>query len=325
MFAALLRACLTTAYTLTASAESKSVPATPALDRLSSAPSNSTAALPLSASLASAGCRPNSVWLTSCPNRLRSPHALTTPASLTVNSSPASSHRRRPSTGTGVSPYTATLTLASLTAPSLSIARTVTVCNPSLANGQSASYGASLRLAKLSPPAKISTCVTVPSLSVALALTFSVTPTLTPWPAFGEVITTSGPAFGGSTVTLTASELPWPSRSSIASALRVTSPASVALHSSSYGASASSPITWPPARNLTFTTLPSESLALAASCSVFPALSDTPASGWVSATLGGWFADTGRSYLAAITLRIWATSASLNARLYTSTSATAPP
>ncbi len=236
--------------------------------------------------MANAGCRPSSAWLTSWPNRLRSPHALTTPASLTVNSSPASSHRRRPSTGTGESPYTATLTLASLVAPSLSVARTVTVCNPALANVQSASYGASLRLAKLSPSAEISTRVTVPSLSVALALTFSVTPTLTPWPALGEVITTSGPTFGGSTVTLTTAEVPWPSRSSIATALSCTSPASAGVHSNSYGTSVSSPITWPPKRNLTFTTLPSASLALAASCRVFPAFSDVPAAGLVRTTVG---------------------------------------
>ncbi len=194
-----------------------------------------------------------------------------------------------------------------------------------MAKLQSASYGPSLRLAKLSPPATISTCTTSPSLSVALALTLSVAPTLTPCPALGELITTSGAVFGGRTVTLTAAELPRPSRSSITSALRTTSPASAGVHSSSYGASASSPITSPFARNLTFTTLPSESLALATNARVFPALRDVPASGWVSVTLGGWFAETGRSNLVAITLRICATSASLKARLYTSTSATAPP
>ena len=161
------------------------------------------------------------------------------------------------------------------------------VCNPALAKCQSASYGASLRLTKLSPSAEISTDTTVPSLSVALALTFSVTPTLTPWPALGEVITTSGATFGGSTVTLTTAEMPWPSRSSIATALSCTSPASAGVHSSLYGASVSSPITCSPARNLTFTTLPSASLALAASCSVFPAFSDTPPSGLVNDTVGG--------------------------------------
>ncbi len=184
--------------------------------------------------------------------------------------------------------------MASLVAPSLSVARTVTVCNPSLAKGQSASYGALLRLAKLSPLAKISTDTTVPSLSVALALTFSVAPTLTPKPALGEVITTSGAVFGGSTVTLTTSEIVSAPRLSTATAVSKCSPSVAAAHSISYGAVSSTPNVVAPLKNNTFTTLPSASAASALSARLLPCLITVPEAGALSVTVGAWFAVTNR-------------------------------
>ena len=181
-------------------------------------------------------------------------------------------------------------------APSLSVARMVTLCKPALAKGQSASYGASLRLAKLSPPATISTCTTSPSLSVALALTLSVAPMLTPSPALGELITTSGAAFGGSTVMLTTPEIVSAPRLSTATAVSRCSPSTVGVHSSSYGDASSTPRLVAPLKNSTLATPPSASAASALSKRFPPCL--IAAAGAARLTVGGWFSVTNSPYLA---------------------------
>ena len=212
-----------------------------------------------------------------------------------------------------------------MTAPSLSVALTVSDCRPGLAKRQSTSYGTSLRLAKVSSPDKNSTSVTSPSLSDTVTLTFNVDPTLTPLPAMGEVMTTSGSTFGGSTVTLTASEVDCPSRSSVATAVNTTSVAVEGVQSNSNGASLSSPSRVSAAKNCTLVMAPSLSAAVASRRRTAPALKKVPSAGCVSATVGNWFAITGRSNLLAIIFRTFATSSADKVRLYTNTSATAPP
>src|SRR5690349_20502425 len=142
----------------------------------------------------------------------------------------------------------------------------------------------------LVPFARSSTWRTVPSGSLASALTFTVAPSTNDAPSTGAVMATVGGRLGvGSTATAIAADVTTAAESSVARATSVYGPATVGVQVTSYGAVASTPTTAPLASHSTCATSPSASLAVARRVTGVPTTELLPAAGAVSATVGGRF------------------------------------
>jgi hypothetical protein len=141
-------------------------------------------------------------------------------------------------------------------------------------------------------PCKKSTRLTVPSVSLAFALTMMLAGALNVAPSAGAVSATVGGWFAGGLFTVierTADVVVAPS-SSVARAVREYVPAGTLFHATLYGLVVSLPINVEPWKKSTRLTVPSVSLALALMVMLAGAVNVAPLAGAVSAALGGWFA-----------------------------------
>src|SRR6188472_1505055 len=123
-----------------------------------------------------------------------------------------------------------------VTAPALSLARTVSTCLPDATFGHVNEYGAVVARPSTVVPSRNSTCVTLPSGSLALAVIVIVALFGKTAPAAGEVMLAVGGRFAGLTVILDAALVVVAPTSSAARAVSVYVPAATPLQAKLYGA-----------------------------------------------------------------------------------------
>jgi hypothetical protein len=131
-----------------------------------------------------------------------------------------------------------------------------------------------------------STFVTLPSESLAVAVTAIVGFQAKMAPSAGEVMLAVGGVLPGLTVIVDATLVVAPPRSSVARAVSVYVPAGTPLQVKLYGAVVSSPSFAAPLKNSTFATVPSASDAVAVRFTVAGGVKVAPSVGCVSVTAG---------------------------------------